>query len=186
MLMILMWTDNLSVGVKYFDEDHKRLIRMINELHFEIQDAAATGKIAEDEIELALHRLENYFEYHCLQEEIFMEKVAYPGIDEHRHCHQIFFNKVAAMSCEFTGSRDPAHAIELMQFIYDWVIEHIHTIDKKYSDYLFDKKIGPADFEKFLPGTAERKRSLSNLASVATTVPAVAEALKTELPKSVA
>ena len=134
--MILMWTDNLSVGVKYFDEDHKNLIRFINELHSAIQDVDAKGRIAEDEIEFALHRLENYFQYHCVQEEVFMSKIAYPEIDEHKKLHQYFLGKVETMSRSFCGSRKPEDANELMKFMYDWVTDHLNTADKKYSDYL--------------------------------------------------
>jgi hemerythrin len=161
--MILMWTDNLSVGVKYFDEDHKQLIRFINELHAAIQDVDAQGEIAEDEIEIALHRLENYFQYHCVQEEVFMKKIAFPEIDEHLECHKNFLIEVQAMSQSFRGSRNPRHATELMQFIYDWLTNHIKTIDKKYCDYLQSCQFSPDFFQQSKPSIAERNRFLGTL-----------------------
>jgi hemerythrin-like metal-binding protein len=139
--MLLMWTENLSVGVKRFDEDHKRLIRMINELHGALQDVDAQGKIAEDEIEIALHRLENYFTTHCLQEEARMAETGYPGLEEHRQEHQKFFARVAEMSQRFRGSRDPRYATELMQFMYDWLTDHIFVIDRQYTAHLNAKGI---------------------------------------------
>ena len=161
--MILMWTENRSVGVKYFDEDHKRLIRMINELHFAIQEVDASGKIAEDEIEIALHRLENYFQYHCVEEEVFMSKIAYPSLEAHKLQHRFFFGKVAEMSERFRGSRSPAHATELMQFMYDWLTNHINFTDRKYGEYLQASQIS-SDFSKqSKPSTAERSRFLSTL-----------------------
>ena len=93
--MILMWTDNLSVGVKNLDDDHRRLIRLINELHGVIQDVDANGKIPVEEIEIALHRLENYFSYHCLEEERLMEQTGFPELREHRQQHQKFFATIA-------------------------------------------------------------------------------------------
>ncbi|MGD0547580.1 MAG: hemerythrin domain-containing protein [Terracidiphilus sp.] len=74
----------MSVGVKGFDDDHKRLIRLINELHGVIQDVDANGKIPVEEIEIALHRLENYFQYHCLQEERVMEQTGFSELRDHR------------------------------------------------------------------------------------------------------
>ncbi|MGA2888545.1 MAG: bacteriohemerythrin [Terracidiphilus sp.] len=139
--MLLMWTGNLSVGVKDFDDDHKRLIRMINELHGAIQEVDATGKIAEDEIEIALHRLENYFKYHCLREERLMEQTGYPELREHRKEHQTFFATVEEMVQRFRGSRDPKQATELMQFMYDWLTDHIFVTDKKYTSHLNAKRI---------------------------------------------
>lgn len=134
--MLLLWTDNLSVGIKGFDEDHRRLIRMINELHMVIQDVDANGKIPVEEIEIALHRLENYFSYHCLEEERLMEQTGYPELREHRLEHQKFFATVAEMSQRFLGSSEPAHATEVMQFMYDWLTNHIFAIDMKYSAHL--------------------------------------------------
>jgi hemerythrin len=139
--MLLIWTDNLSVGVKEFDDDHKRLIRMINELHGALQDVDAEGKIAEVEIEIALHRLENYFTTHCLSEEKSMERTGFPGLKEHRQEHQKFFAAVAEMSQRFRGSRNPRHATELMQFMYDWQTDHIFVTDKKYTLHLNAKGI---------------------------------------------
>jgi hemerythrin len=164
--MILMWTDNLSVGIKYFDEDHKRIVRMINELHDAILRVDASGQIAEDEIEIALHRLENYFQYHCIQEEVFMLKIAYPEIEVHKQLHRAFFEKVSAISQAFRGSRSPMHANELMQFIYEWLTDHIHITDKKYADYFATCKISP-DFFQYLKSTnADRNRLLNGAVPV--------------------
>ncbi|MFZ1084211.1 MAG: bacteriohemerythrin [Terracidiphilus sp.] len=139
--MLLMWTDNLSVGVKGFDDDHKRLIRLINELHGVIQDVDANGKIPVEEIEIALHRLENYFQYHCLEEERVMEQTGFPELREHRREHQNFFTKVTEMTQRFRNSTDPKDATELMQFIYDWLTNHIFVTDRKYSSHLHSQGI---------------------------------------------
>ena len=134
--MLLMWTENLSVGVKDFDDDHKRLIRMINELHGAFKDEDAQGKIAAEEIKIALHRLQNYFKSHCRREEEFMEKTGFPGLNEHKKEHHVFFETVEEMTQRFRGSTDSRHATELMQFMYDWLTDHIYGTDKKYSSHL--------------------------------------------------
>jgi hemerythrin len=162
-IMKLMWTDHLSVGIKYFDEDHKHLIRFINELQSAIENVDAEGRIAEDEIEIALIRLENYFQYHCVQEEIFMKKIAYPEIEEHKTHHQFFLSQVEAMSQSFRGSRKPEDAVKLMEFMYDWVTNHINNADKKYGDYLRSCKVSPEAFNQSKSSIAERKHFLSAL-----------------------
>jgi hemerythrin len=45
------------------------------------------------------------------------------------------------MSQRFHGSRDPIHATELMQFMYDWLTNHINVIDKKYTAHMNAKGI---------------------------------------------
>ena len=114
--MLLIWTQNLSVGVKNFDNDHKYLIRMINELDGMVKAAGELGVIDEEELELALHRLENYFHYHCLIEEKFMEDIGYPELELHRVQHLKFFEKIKEMTVLYGGSTDVKHAIELMNF----------------------------------------------------------------------
>jgi hemerythrin-like metal-binding protein len=134
--MLVFWTDNLSVGVKEFDDDHKRLIKMLNELHHVAKDGEATGYVDKDEIEIALHRLENYTKGHCAREEALLAKTHYPELEEHKQEHRQLLVKVADMTLRFRNSTDPRHATEIMQCIFDWVINHIYGADKKYASHL--------------------------------------------------
>jgi hemerythrin len=139
MPMLLMWTGNLSVGVKAFDDDHKQLIRIINELHGAIQNVNETGEIEGAEVEMALHRLENYSRGHCSREEALMEKFQYPDNLKHKQQHQEFYDRIADMTERFRGSKSPKHAEEVMQFIYSWLTNHINESDKAVSLYLREK-----------------------------------------------
>jgi len=134
--MALMWTENLSVGIKRFDEDHKRLIRSVNELQSEIEDARAKGRIDPVEIELILHRMENYAIWHFSSEEKAMDTTGFPGLDEHRTAHQNFIAIVAKMSERCMGSNDLKHADEIVQFIHAWITNHVYQMDGKYADHL--------------------------------------------------
>jgi len=134
--MIVMWTRNLSVGIECFDEDHKRLIRMLNELHGAAQCLDASGNMESEEIEIALHRLENYTRYHCSQEEKAMARTGYPGLKSHQKEHEKLIAMIANMATRFRGSTSPIHAEELMQVIYEWIINHVNLIDKEYSAHL--------------------------------------------------
>ena len=139
--MLLMWTDHLSVGIKKFDDDHKRLVRMINELHLALQDRDEQGNITPEEIEIALHRLQNYTQYHCLQEEKDLEETGFPDLEEHRAAHRWFFAQVAEMTERFRDSRNAEHARELMNFMYDWLTNHIHVVDMQYTSHLHKKGV---------------------------------------------
>jgi hemerythrin len=134
--MLLLWTDNLSVGIDQFDEDHKRLIAIINELHSAIQAVDGNGQIEKEEIEIVLQRLENYIRYHCDREELFMAKTHYPDFESHRQEHLRLNVMIADMTDRFHGSTSPEDAAEIMQFLYDWLTNHIFVVDKKYSSHL--------------------------------------------------
>ena len=134
--MLLMWTENLSVGVKDLDDDHKQLIKMINQLHVAIQAVGKEGELDKEELEFVLHRLQNYTIYHCDKEEVLFETTGYPDTDRHKQQHRQLVTRIADLTGRFHNSTDPKHGAEIMQFIYDWLTQHIYQTDKKYSTHL--------------------------------------------------
>jgi hemerythrin len=148
--MLIIWTDNLSVGMKAFDDDHKRLIQIINELHYLVQEGKAEGQIPLEEIEIQLHRLENYTRYHCACEEKLLAMTCYPKLAEHKLEHENLIAKIADMSERFKGSTCPSDAEELMNFAYEWVRDHISSTDKEYAEHLRSFDLSPDDFRSKL------------------------------------
>jgi hemerythrin-like metal-binding protein len=134
--MLMLWTNNLSVGVKELDEWNKRLIRMINELHYAILDSADSGVIEKEEIEIVLHRLENYARYHCSREESLLATIGYVDLEEQKEQHHRLAEGIADMSKRFHNSTDPRDGAEIMRFIYDWVTNHIYVTDRKFIEPL--------------------------------------------------
>lgn len=139
--MSLIWTQNMSVRIEQFDDDHKRLIRYVNELQSEIQDAKAKGAIDPVEIEVIFHRMENYAKFHFSSEETAMEKTGFPGLDEHRAAHQNFIATVTKMSERCLGSNDLKHADEIVKFLHAWITDHVYRVDGKYADHLHKHEI---------------------------------------------
>lgn len=134
--MILMWTQMLSVGIKSFDEDHRRLIHIVNELHAATKYLDADGNVEAEEIEIALHRLENYVKYHCLSEEKLMAKTRYPGYEAHKKEHDKLVDMLVDMNRRFKGSVSARDAEEIMEAMHEWVANHINVVDKGYTDFL--------------------------------------------------
>jgi hemerythrin len=126
----------MSVGIARFDEDHKRLIRYVNELGDAIQDGKSKGAIDPVEIEVILHRMENYARAHFLAEEKVMEITGYPGLEEHRAEHRKFIATVAEISGRCLGSSQQKCANEIAQFLYDWIINHVYQVDGLYVEHL--------------------------------------------------
>jgi hemerythrin len=139
--MLLMWTDNLSVGIKRFDDDHKRLLSILHELDSAARAADGSGKIEKEEIEIALHRLENYVRYHCDREEQVMAQTHYTGLKAHQVEHAKLAAMIAEMQARFKESTSVKDAAEVMQLIFDWLIDHIHVTDKQYSYHLHSHQV---------------------------------------------
>jgi hemerythrin-like metal-binding protein len=135
--MLLFWTRHLTVGVEEFDEDHRQLIKIINELEFAVK-SAVDGKVDTIEIEIALHRLENYSMYHCGEEERLLEATGYPDLDAHKLEHAHYREMLGDLKQRLLGSTDLAHALDLIGFVYGWVTNHVNVTDKQYAQFLHD------------------------------------------------
>lgn len=78
-MALITWNENYSVKVKQFDDQHKKLIDMINELH----DAMKVGK-GKDVMEKILAGLIQYTVTHFANEERLMKQHNYPDYEQHK------------------------------------------------------------------------------------------------------
>jgi hemerythrin-like metal-binding protein len=118
------------VGVKELDSHHKKLIHMINELY----EAMNAGKASKLMIDL-LENLLRYTEYHFSVEEKFMEECEYAGLESHREIHTIFVNKISAFKKDFIAG-NALISQDVMEFLKEWLSDHICRTDKEYSECL--------------------------------------------------
>ena len=139
--MLLMWTDNLSVGVEALDDDHKQLIAMINDLHGSIEAVGETGKIDKRHIEKVLWRIHEHSREHFEREELYFFQTGYPCQESHRQEHCKLIEKIAKMTAHFHDSTSPTEATEIMQSMCDWVTGHFFVTDRKYSSHFHPHQI---------------------------------------------
>ena len=122
------WDDSYSVGVVEIDEQHRRWIEIINQLHDSIMDKTVSVKTT-DKI---LCEMMDYAGFHFAFEEDYMKKVNYPDLKKHRYQHEFFnMNLVAKFQEERAGGL--VMNTELMKMLMSWLQEHILEEDMKYS-----------------------------------------------------
>ena len=127
-MALMNWTDDLSVRVGEIDEQHRKLIQLINNLH----DAMKAGK-AKVSLETTLQELAAYAVYHFQTEEKYMQKFKYPGYLAHKMKHDAFVRKVVGFQGDFKAGR-LGLSLDVMNFLKDWVSTHIRETDKQYSE----------------------------------------------------
>ena len=127
------WDDAYSVGIDSIDQQHKRLINLINQLQTAVD--YSTGEEFERE---ALDELVDYTKTHFSYEEGLMQKYAYPEFEPHKAQHQKMIQQVEDVLAEYEQDQDRAmrHALD---FLKTWLINHINGTDKEYSDFLIEK-----------------------------------------------
>lgn len=122
------WEDKYSVGVKKIDEEHKKLIGIINK-------AAATNKFKKIRGVLAvLDEMINYAGYHFLTEETHMINFSFPEYLFHRNEHIGFTEKVIDFQNRVV-SGDSQVANEALEFLKQWLVNHIQETDSRYTDW---------------------------------------------------
>ena len=129
-MAIIQWNEKFSVGVKRWDDHHKVLIDLINLLHDVLNtslDFTAIDKI--------FNELVKYVKYHFASEEKFFDRYKYPGTHLHKKKHVEFVNFVGESYTSLKSTGYLLAAIELFNFLREWLIEHILKEDMKYKSF---------------------------------------------------
>jgi len=127
------WSDKLLTGVKEADEQHKKLVSLINELY----DAMKQGK-GKEVIDKTLDELVRYAGYHFTTEETLMSKYGYPELQAHKKEHEAFKAKIKEFM-EKKAKGEVTLTVEVMNFLKEWLVKHIMGTDKKYGPFLVEK-----------------------------------------------
>jgi len=129
------WKDDYSVGIDSIDQQHKKLLNLINQLQTAVD--YSTGEQFERE---ALDELVDYTKTHFTYEEGLMRDNDYPDFEPHKAQHEKMFEKVKEVLAEYEQDQDTAMA-NAAEYLKDWLINHINGTDKEYSSYLIGKGV---------------------------------------------
>jgi hemerythrin len=127
------WNESYSVGVKEMDDQHKKLIDLINQLH----DAMKTGQ-ASKEAGTILKGLVDYTHYHFTAEEKYLEKESYPALLTQQKMHKVFIAQIEQYQVDIVN-KSLTIGVKMNQFLKDWLMTHIVNEDKKYGKFMNDK-----------------------------------------------
>ncbi len=134
-MALMEWNPALSVKVKKFDDQHKRLIELINQLH----DSMKAGH-GNDMVGTVLQSLITYTATHFKEEEKVMQANGFPEFASHKAAHDALVKQVLELQQKFQ-SGNAALTLSVMSFLKEWVVTHIQGTDKKYGVHLNAKGI---------------------------------------------
>jgi len=129
------WRDEYSVNINRFDNHHRQLFQMTNELY-----KAVDSKKEKKVIETVFRFLIEYSEYHFKYEEEVMTQYKFPELEQHKQRHKQLLNQVIKLKEGFK-SRDIEIDTELIEFLKSWIIDHILDEDRKYTPFLNEKGV---------------------------------------------
>ena len=131
----LIWQDSYSVGVDVLDQDHKKLIVLLNQF-----STAYDYAMSEEYERQTLEELVEYTKYHFAKEEDLMDECQYPDVEAHKKQHQMMIAEVERFAALYNEKGHDALE-EVTAFLSNWLINHINGTDKQYTQYMNDSGI---------------------------------------------
>ncbi|MEI7451715.1 MAG: bacteriohemerythrin [Candidatus Falkowbacteria bacterium] len=126
--MLINWSEINSVGVRELDEQHKKLVELINELSQMIHT------LGNNEVLAKFVELKRLGDEHCAAEERYFEIFNYPEKEIHKIEHSLYTGKIEEYAKRYFAG-DPKVIEEALEFSRKWWLEHINTIDHRYTKY---------------------------------------------------
>lgn len=127
---LLRWSESLSVGIESLDNEHKVLVKLINELSDNIHSG-----LGENAAKASLGKLIEYTGKHFQNEETLFEKHSYPDQEAHKQIHEQLVAKVVEFQRQIEKGEEDISS-ELLEFLKDWLVDHIKKTDNQYGPYL--------------------------------------------------
>lgn len=130
--MALEWSNSLSTGIKWQDQQHRELFNRINNL----LDAMNVG-MGKEELTKLFKFLDEYFIVHFEAEEQAMHKSDFPHTLEHIAEHTRFIDQMGKLKEEArTEGVSIKLVIQTQREMVDWLVNHIGGEDKALAEHL--------------------------------------------------
>ena len=132
-LTFVKWTKDNSVLIEKMDDQHKVLFDIANKMGNIVLNSS------DDKVSLLniTNDLLKYTEKHFNEEEEYLEKNSYnkKELEFQKGQHKIFVNKIKEFK-ESIEIHNKKPSIDMIEFLRDWLLNHIDIEDKKYGKVL--------------------------------------------------
>ncbi|WP_202978255.1 bacteriohemerythrin [Mariprofundus erugo] len=124
---IFLWNDNFETGIPAIDEQHKKLVDLINELAMHLAFQANTLTL-----EKVFTELTDYARYHFSSEEALIRQYMSddPMLLDHSSSHRSFEEKLIRLKNKTTNQPSEEVFSEILSFLSHWLAVHILESDK--------------------------------------------------------
>lgn len=127
---MFIWKDDYNTGIVEIDNQHKRLFELGGQI-FELVNLK-DGLDHYDEIMTILNELREYTIYHFDYEEKYMKSINYNNLKSHKELHDKLIDKISNIENKDIDMEQNTVLIQLLDFIANWIGNHILKEDFKY------------------------------------------------------
>lgn len=129
----IAWRESYLTGCAAMDEEHQRLLQLVNRLLAQ----AGTDAVQRTEIEVGLCELNEGLRAHFAQEEEWMKQLGFANAQEHRQDHQWILAGAKWFSdCQRNGAGGERALQDGVTVFEAYFEKHLMTYDKELADYL--------------------------------------------------
>lgn len=115
--------DEYKLGIELIDKEHERLFEIGEEVYQLLIDKSIIDKY--DKIVEVIEKLRDYTREHFTHEEEIMERRGYKRLFTQKIQHNEFMLKFEEIDYEEIDHNQQEYMMELLNFIHDWLINHI-------------------------------------------------------------
>ncbi|MDH4263621.1 MAG: bacteriohemerythrin [Spirochaetia bacterium] len=131
--MTARWCDDFKLGIAILDNQHERFFSILGRL-----DSAQNTNGNNEILEKIFLDLINYCNYHFATEENAMEKNLFSRFEFHKVLHDCFIEKIYDFYYKFKKNDNSFVLSDSINFLNDWIIDHIMVEDRKYVSAVSD------------------------------------------------
>lgn len=134
-MVLFPWKEEYSVNIAIIDEQHKKLLSLIDQLHRGVSE----GQSKED-LQKVFAGLLDYMLHHFETEEQLMAQHGFPGLEEHKREHEDFRRKIIEFLDAFLDAQTDV-AMDMVQYLVSWIRLHVFFTDRRYVTFLNERGV---------------------------------------------
>jgi hemerythrin-like metal-binding protein len=128
--MNITWAKKYNIGIKEIDDQHRHYIYLVHKIKTSVYQ-----KKPKEEIGNLIDEVFNHVSKHFATEEEYFDKFHYNRAKEHINEHRKL--TVKALDFKYRFEEEGMKITpDFMDFLENWMADHIYKHDKKYGEYL--------------------------------------------------
>ncbi|MCB2181187.1 MAG: bacteriohemerythrin [Desulfobulbaceae bacterium] len=131
----ITFSQEFSVGVSGIDDQHKKIMDFINQVHDAVKNDSPIA-----DIKKILGDMAKFTVDHFATEEKYFDQFQYPETEKHKAVHKKLLTRVSDIITQINEGQD-VNLIEVLTFLKDWLQNHILVQDKQYGPFLNEKGV---------------------------------------------
>lgn len=128
---MIKWSEKYALGIDFIDEQHKEWFRIANDAYDLLKNEFYDDKY--DKVVALIRELQRYSAFHFETEEKYLLEIEYKKFFSHKMVHNEFIQKLNEIDLEKMDEDQEEYLISIIEFILEWIENHILKIDKQYT-----------------------------------------------------